>query len=380
MRQYAPSKKFILLVLALLVLGGTFWVFRNNSKKNQTNYGASGQLNNGPVVAEEISKDSDADGLKDWEEALWKTDPNNRDTDNDGTPDGQEIKENRNPLVAGDGKSDKLAIQNFSKTGENATQTGNTSLMNSAPSTLTEAIGQNLLSSYFLTKQQKADGTLSEKDKSAIVNSITKSFQNIFSGNTSLQGTYQESDVRYSNNSASSIREYGNNLASAIKKYFDPLPETEMAIFNKAMVLAGEKSGEGDLNDEAVAKASEEISKLGPLANAYGNSAKKIISMAVPPNFAEKHLALANAFSSISSALEAMEKIFDDPAGGMAGVNRYQTDAEKAYQILLGANDYFLKNRVAFKAGEPGELFAIYPELQLEAESTVASLKTLPKN
>ncbi len=53
------------------------------------------------LLASEQSKDADGDGLADWEEALWKTDPQNPDTDGDGTKDGDEPKENRNPTVKG---------------------------------------------------------------------------------------------------------------------------------------------------------------------------------------------------------------------------------------------------------------------------------------
>lgn len=42
--------------------------------------------------------DSDNDGLPDWEENLRKTDPNNPDTDRDGTSDGEEVRAGRNPL------------------------------------------------------------------------------------------------------------------------------------------------------------------------------------------------------------------------------------------------------------------------------------------
>ena len=48
-----------------------------------------------------FEKDSDNDGLKDWEEVLWKTDPNNPDSDKDGVSDGEEIKINRNPAKPG---------------------------------------------------------------------------------------------------------------------------------------------------------------------------------------------------------------------------------------------------------------------------------------
>lgn len=50
---------------------------------------------------EKLRLDTDGDGLKDWEEVLFRTDPNNPDTDGDGTPDGREVTENRDPLKAG---------------------------------------------------------------------------------------------------------------------------------------------------------------------------------------------------------------------------------------------------------------------------------------
>ena len=48
-----------------------------------------------------LAIDSDHDGLRDWEEVLWKTDSKIADTDGDGTNDGDEVKAGRNPLIAG---------------------------------------------------------------------------------------------------------------------------------------------------------------------------------------------------------------------------------------------------------------------------------------
>lgn len=42
-------------------------------------------------------KDSDGDGLRDWEERLWITDIHNTDSDGDGTGDGEEVSLGRNP-------------------------------------------------------------------------------------------------------------------------------------------------------------------------------------------------------------------------------------------------------------------------------------------
>lgn len=46
-------------------------------------------------------KDTDGDGLKDWEEVIINTDPKNPDTDSDGTPDGKEVDQGRSPVKAG---------------------------------------------------------------------------------------------------------------------------------------------------------------------------------------------------------------------------------------------------------------------------------------
>ena len=48
-----------------------------------------------------LQSDEDHDGLKDWEEAIFRTNPRNPDTDGDGTMDGEELKQGRDPLVKG---------------------------------------------------------------------------------------------------------------------------------------------------------------------------------------------------------------------------------------------------------------------------------------
>lgn len=61
---------------------------------------ASGQqgeeLNRKAIATANV--DGDKDGLKDWEEAIWRTNPEKADTDGDGAPDGSEVAQNRDPL------------------------------------------------------------------------------------------------------------------------------------------------------------------------------------------------------------------------------------------------------------------------------------------
>lgn len=56
-------------------------------------------LGRGADVAEDVSRNSDADGLSDFDErAIYKTDPHNADSDGDGYSDGSEILSGFNPL------------------------------------------------------------------------------------------------------------------------------------------------------------------------------------------------------------------------------------------------------------------------------------------
>ena len=54
-----------------------------------------------PENAQVANSDSDGDGLKDWEENIYGTDPHNADSDGDGTKDGDEIAQGRDPLKKG---------------------------------------------------------------------------------------------------------------------------------------------------------------------------------------------------------------------------------------------------------------------------------------
>ena len=70
-----------------------FSIKSNSSFKNKLpESGLSGGLTyNSSIVKDLINKDSDKDGIADWEESLWGTSPNLKDTDANGVTDDKEI-------------------------------------------------------------------------------------------------------------------------------------------------------------------------------------------------------------------------------------------------------------------------------------------------
>ena len=55
--------------------------------------------NNLDPTSNDAALDADADGLANIEEIEWETDPNNPDSDTDGTNDGDEVTIGRDPLL-----------------------------------------------------------------------------------------------------------------------------------------------------------------------------------------------------------------------------------------------------------------------------------------
>ena len=75
---------------------GWFWYFSPSSNKSEV-------YENGALTAGSVNKitaDADGDGLQDWEEVLWKTDPKNPDSDGDGIFDGDETRPGNNLKAA----------------------------------------------------------------------------------------------------------------------------------------------------------------------------------------------------------------------------------------------------------------------------------------
>ena len=148
-----------------------------------------------------LDADTDSDGLKDWEELLWKTDSGKADTDGDGTNDNEEITLNRNPLKAG--PDDKISDKEDLVAKEKA-------VSDSKQNTLTASYARKFLTEYMTLKKQK--GELSDLDKENLVQSFMDSLEPL-----TVNDSYSISSIKVSSESnEDEIKKY----ASEIKKIF----------------------------------------------------------------------------------------------------------------------------------------------------------------
>lgn len=297
--KYLPSKKLIISALILFgLIGGGFWFSKNKpfSREKTAQTSIPSQKDFKKLLASD--QDSDADGLKDWEEVLWSTNPNNPDTDADGTPDGKEIEQNRNPLIAG--PNDSLSLSASRTAAETSSE---------KPLSLTEQIGREFLTNYLTFKKsgERVDSYTQEDLISAMINGLkTQEFENIYAlKDLSLN---PKADQK-------AIEEYATGLEKIFEKNFNPLKENELKILQSAVEFGVEKP--------------EVLEKLKPYELAYKNSAREMLKINAPASYAQTHLNFINSLTKIEKSVVAFQQLFNDPAQAIQGLKWYQEEEKQ---------------------------------------------------
>ncbi len=272
-----------------------------------------------------LEADTDNDGLKDWEESLWKTDPKNPDTDGDGTLDGEEIRSNRNPLKKGPGDEAKQKSEKSTKT------------VYREPSTVTDTVLENFVSKYIELKNRLNGGSLDEKSKVELINST---LDNIKTPKTPK--TYQVNDLNISDDTAIRFKNYGNTFVDILSRYLEEstTTENEILVINKAFETEN----------------MEYLKKLSPAILKYKNAAKELSEIEIPASVAKTHLNIINTYESIALSLEDIAKSSTDPFLGLTGATRYKKYIESMGVFTKELHDIFTNNNIVFEDNEPGSI------------------------
>jgi hypothetical protein len=264
------------------------------------------------VAIETISpsdqKDSDADGLADWEEQSLGTDPYNPDTDGDGTIDGVEVDTNRDPLKKG--PNDKIIKQ---------TEVFTDPIDKPVEGTVTDQVAKDFFARYLLAKQQNKDITDEE------AGSIALQTLNTTSIGQKTKDAFGINDITISkDNSKESKFEYMRKNEEIAKKYGQDLKEGELNIINSAIQNRDEGS----------------IKKLDAIANAYIKTAQETIKLSVPSDMAGYHLVYINTVYNLGNNIKNIENIFSDPISAFYAFNQYQESAYKLQAYIDLTQEY----------------------------------------
>lgn len=270
-----------------------------------------------------LNQDLDNDGLKDWEEILWKTEPNNSDTDGDGTNDGEEIKLGRNPLKPG--PRDEFESAALSKLDAATAET-----------TLTQKIGREFLSQYLVLKNR---GDLTSEQKDFIINSMLDKLSGPITENQ-----YSKKDIKVlSDNSGKNIKNYINQLGKIFGNFQD-IQKGELLIF---LEIANNENEENP----------QKIEELQKNRLVYEKSAKEILDLRTPSNYQNIHLGFINHFIAIAKIIAGMELIYKDSGQSISSLQNYFSETENIVSIFQDFKKQFEKDGVKISADEEGYIF-----------------------
>ena len=298
-KKYLPSKKFIQLLMGFVVLGVIFLLAYNFSpqkkffffsKKDTTLSTEKSTLNT------LIQRDTDGDGVPDWEETLWETDKNNKETF--GVPDLTYITNKKKTLGKVENSQNLNETDKFAKDFFTAYTAMKTSgdISNDTINSFSNALGQEITNSTLPDQYGEKDITLKNTDE-------PKDQQDYYIAASTLFEKYKAKGV-------------GSELESA------------------GVVASG-----GDTVDN---KSQNNLIKI---SEAYQEFSKKLALIPVPKNLANYHLQIINNANDTGIAILNMSKMMNDPIVGISGISQYEKYSDdlitsvKNLETFLSTND-----------------------------------------
>lgn len=224
--------------------------------------------------------DTDGDGIPDWEELLWGTDPNNADTDGDGEPDTRPVRS----AVAW--RDTEITDGDFLRV---ATDTDNT----------TTIVARELFGNYLNEVALNNGVAISPAEQAALLEQTIQA----------AQATFKPPVISIDDLTVVDITPDARSLYA-----------TEvLAIFND--LLARAEYDYELMRDLTTARRDVALAGLGRSVELYSSTIEKLMRVAVPRDAANNHRAMVSAFMGYSYMVDSIRNMERDPVRAAAAVN-----------------------------------------------------------
>lgn len=312
---YLPNKK-ILIFIALILIIFAGWFYYSKQKNKQSEY-LAGQQDSGPLTViaggeNQLDSDTDGDGLKDWEESLWRTDPKNPDTDDDGATDGEETTQNRDPLKQG--PDDKISANIDDVVLKNQKQA-------ESEQTITAGYAKKFLTSYLLLKQAK--GELTTEDKNKLVSDFMSDIQPL-----KVEDKYKLSDLKITqDDSKETIEKYAEEMKKVLvsEGYF---LADDLEVFENLLKIIKDNRDQNEFD--------RYVYLLNYSSQKYDEVVKKLThtSFFIPPSVVNFHKEVINGLNNLVISIKMMAIVKNDPIKAIMGKTLYIEQLKRTFNAL----------------------------------------------
>lgn len=314
--EQTSTKRIILLLTTVVVVAIASFVLINREGREET-FNKNIPTNSGLSVLAGLDpeKDTDGDGLKDWQEALWQTNRYEKDTDGDGTTDGDEVEQGRDPLNSS--PQDALSLKEYNPTGS-----------------FTEQVSQNLYGQYSILKQENVE--ISTDTQKALIQG------SLLNNNLSLGVniyTYDDINIdpEYTN-----YREYADNMG---------------VLMTRNSPKKGE-DGVLKIIERSLSEARPEIlDELEIKESRYNKFTQEALEVKVPFALAENHLLFVNSLETTRASLAGLQESDTDPLKGVLSLNMYNESISSGAIAISTIAKFYETNGITFEQNEAGYIF-----------------------
>lgn len=290
--QYLPSKKIVtILAGTALITFVVAYTIRQETKKSATEQAKSVEV----VALDDLNnRDTDGDGVKDWEEALWGTDPTMKDTRGDGVGDFATI-EKRRTLLA----------------------TANASGGSTGTTTVTDVFAQQFFSSVASLKQS---GGFTQENVDALAQSAV----------TNL--TVPADPTRYKIENLKTVPSTTENIAA----FKAGIKKTSIGLSISTL------GNEVTLLSKAINKPKNpQLEKqMQTISSTYALLAERSSRLPVPETMANAYLDLLNAYYGLSIATAGLSLVYSDPVQSVQALSLHKTQTTKLLDAIAKVSAY----------------------------------------
>lgn len=278
------------------------------------------------------TRDSDGDGLPDWEEALYGTDPRTTDTFNLKMTDGEAVA--RGLIVP-----KAIADISVATSSPNAALGVDSSLPPPpAAGTLTAAFAEHFFTLYLAAKQTNGGANLSEADMQDIASEALRAFA---SSITPAPDFKSAKDITVSGSGASALTEFAVRAEAVLLKNTSTASKSEIAYLQDA-VEKGDTSAP---------------THMASIAKAYRDSAVGLSMLTVPQELAANTLALINALMRVSEVVSDFARVNADPLATMLALQQYPQAALALGTAFIDIGSTYRGAGISLPAKAPGASF-----------------------
>jgi hypothetical protein len=277
------------------------------------------------AIIESQNRDTDNDGIRDWEEELLKTDPNNPDTDSDGFLDGEEMNSGHNPLVKSPGDTqvfypmplgEKYNITNKLLSGENIN-----ALMNSYVAQKEE----------YLADHPQID-TIEEFTALTDASTVQKMWERAFGdmalvmGDKAIEEIEKTPEIFNINITDSDIKISEDNSDAVIENYLNQV----VSILNTKNFLLQEEAADA-MN---IAMTENDFSKLDTLIKKNDAKIEEVKSIIVPSSWTEIHKEGLEITILVRNIYLSFRDVLNDPFKAFVALERLN-DLDEYWENLM---------------------------------------------